>query len=85
MDVLVIRAPEIDDSWAGSREALSACLKQITARSRELIDLRYGEQLSPAQVAERISWTVEAVKVGLSRVRKMLRECVQRRFSVEGL
>ena len=40
--------------------------------------------LLPPQIAARLSWTVDAVHVALARVRKFLRECVQRKVAARG-
>jgi RNA polymerase sigma-70 factor (ECF subfamily) len=60
------------------RDALSRCLERLAPRAREIVDLRYAEQpLSPPEIAERLSWTTNAVHVALARARAFLRECTQ--------
>lgn len=83
LDAVVSAAPEMDDTWEPRREALAECLAGLSPRAQEMIGLRYAESLMPADIAERLSWTVGAVHVALARARKFLRECAQRRLATE--
>jgi len=58
---------------------LRSCLRMLAAPSRELLQLRYDSGLSLREVAQRLRRTEPAVQVALSRVRKWLQECVERR------
>lgn len=80
LDLLAESAPEMDDSWASHREALARCLEQIAPKSRQIIDLRYEEGLRPPCIAQKISWTVEAVHIALTRARHFLRDCVNHKL-----
>jgi DNA-directed RNA polymerase specialized sigma24 family protein len=51
----------------------------LAAPSRELLQLRYDSNLSLREVAQKLRRTEPAVQVALSRVRKWLHECVERR------
>lgn len=66
------------------REALEACLDQLPDKSRRLLDLRYVEELSAADVAREVGSTSGSVRVLLSRVRTALADCIQRRLAAEG-
>jgi RNA polymerase sigma-70 factor (ECF subfamily) len=84
LEALVASADQLDDRWADRREALAHCLEQLAPRAREIIELRYSEEfLSPPEIADRISWSVNAVHVALSRARKFLQDCTRRRLSPE--
>jgi RNA polymerase sigma-70 factor (ECF subfamily) len=83
LDALIGSAEELDDSWAARREALAKCLEQLAPRAREILELRYSEEfLPPPRIASRLSWTVGAVHVALSRARKFLQECTRRRMAI---
>ncbi len=69
-------APELDRRSAALRE----CLKRVPGRAAQLLELRYGESLKPADIADRLPMAVLAVRVALSRVRAALRECIERRL-----
>jgi RNA polymerase sigma-70 factor (ECF subfamily) len=83
MEAVVLAAEEVDDSWAQRKEALAQCIKELAPRAREILELRYSEEfLSPPQIAGRLSWSVGAVHVALSRARKFLQECARRRLAL---
>lgn len=62
------------------REALQACLHKLPGEHRQLVLLRYYEDLEVDQVASRISSTPGAVYRALSRVRLALLECVEKQL-----
>src|SRR5436309_2001473 len=43
LEALIESAEDLDDSWAGRREALAKCLDQLAPRAREILELRYSE------------------------------------------
>lgn len=72
---------DVDDSQEQFRERLNLlenCLQKLPPRSQELIRFRYQEGYLPEKIAPLMGWTVNAVRVGLSRARQSLRECVAR-------
>jgi len=82
----------LDDHWrqtdshdsADMTDALHDCLGELTPRSRELVDLRYSQGLSGAQLADHIGRQVNTVYVTLSRVHKQLADCIRRKLADEG-
>lgn len=60
-------------------EALSECLRRLPGEHRQLVMLRYYEELEVGQIAERVGRTEGAVYRALSRVRMTLMECVQKK------
>ncbi len=77
--MLVASAPT-ETVWEGHQSALAVCVRSLSPRSREITALHYEERLAPADIAQRLAWTVNAVHVALSRVRQQLRLCVERRL-----
>lgn len=65
------------------REALEACLDELPPRSRRLLDLRYVDELSAAEMARETGSTSGSVRVLLSRVRTVLASCIERRLATE--
>jgi len=59
---------------------LKKCLARLSPKAREVINLRYHEEQSPAQIAERLGWSAESAYSVLSRTRTFLRECIQQRM-----
>jgi len=76
-------AHETSQHWPAEEhlQLLAECIKQLTPRAREAVELRYQQSHRPAEIARRIGWTVEAVHVALSRARVTLRDCVTRRLA----
>lgn len=71
------------DRWSHRREALEACLDELPPRSRRLLDLRYVEELSAAEMARETGSTSGSVRVLLSRIRTVLASCIDRRLAME--
>lgn len=71
------------DGRSHRREALEACLEDLPPKSRRLLDLRYVEELSAAQMAQETGTTSGSVRVLLSRVRTVLASCIERRLAME--
>lgn len=72
-------APPVDRR----REALRRCLAALDARTRDLLGLRYGDDLGPEAIAERTRLGLEAVKKSLYRAKGRLAACVERRLAAE--
>ena len=72
------------DQFDEFREALRPCLTTLTANNRNLVERRYFNAMSIAEIAREVDRTVNAVKVALLRSRRHLLECIQRRVVAEG-
>lgn len=73
------------DYWRVRREAVSECLQELPPRSRQLLQLKYEQGLSADGVAETLRQSSAAVLMALSRLRRLLRECAQRKLKAQGL
>ncbi|MCS7470000.1 sigma-70 family RNA polymerase sigma factor [Stieleria sp. ICT_E10.1] len=71
------------DGRSQRREALESCLDELPPRSRRLLDLRYIEERSAAELARETGSTSGSVRVLLSRVRTVLASCIERRLTME--
>jgi RNA polymerase sigma-70 factor (ECF subfamily) len=65
---------------AERRPLLQQCLETLPAHLRELVDLRYGDGLHLDEVADRLQKSVGAVQMIFVRVRRALRDCVDRKL-----
>jgi len=65
-------------SFDGYRQTLAECIRELDTRARRALSLRYGDDLRPAIVAERMEVTPGAARVLLHRARTTLRECIER-------
>jgi len=71
------------DQVSDQREALRSCLGKIVGRRRRVLEMRYGGNLSIADIAHQLSVTGNAVKIILHRVRASLEECIRRQLAQE--
>ncbi len=74
---LAATCSEMEDLLDAQRRRLHNCVERLPGPLRQLIDLRYGERLSLAELAARFRKTVSAVNMTLHRVRRALTDCVQ--------
>lgn len=61
-------------------DALEDCLQSLNGRGREVIDLRYRDNRSRADMAEALGLSKEGVKTLLRRTKELLRDCVERKI-----
>jgi RNA polymerase sigma-70 factor (ECF subfamily) len=83
LDVVSDAFLEDDSEAPADREEASAlrqCLDELTGRKRDLIAMRYEGSASFDEISEYVGSTPAAVQRALSRVRKMLHGCVERRI-----
>lgn len=66
--------------WEQRVAVLRRCLNRLAPRARELVWLRYHGAQMPDQIAAGFGWTVNAVRVALTRARDALRECMRHYF-----
>ncbi len=62
--------------------ALQACLGHLAPRAREMMHLRYHAAQMPEQIASKVGWTVNAVRVALTRARELLRSCMEQQLAL---
>jgi RNA polymerase sigma-70 factor (ECF subfamily) len=70
-------AVELDREDGPYGEAVERCLGKLPARARRLLELRYEDDLRPAEIASRVGAGVNAVTVALHRLREKLRDCIR--------
>ena len=75
---------EIEPEAQDIRRALDTCVERLQDKGKTLVQMRYTDNLMPAQIAERIGMTANAVTVGLHRIRKALSECIRKHTSDKG-
>ena len=83
LDVISDAFLEDDVTAVADREqarALRQCVDELPARKRELVTLRYEGGASFDEISSQLGSTPSAVQRALSRIRKALRGCVQRRM-----
>lgn len=69
---------------AGERSsALEVCLERLPARPRQMVRLRYFDELNSEEIARRINSRSAAVRVALQRIREQLHACVEQQLRTE--
>jgi RNA polymerase sigma-70 factor (ECF subfamily) len=66
------------------REALRNCLERVQGRRREVLELRYRENVKVVDIATRCSMSPSGVSVMLHRVRVELLRCIRHRLFGQG-
>jgi len=69
---------------AARRQALIDCVATLPGNSREMIHLKYEQGLTVDAVADRMKRPYAGIMMALSRVRKALAVCVQKRLRLAG-
>jgi RNA polymerase sigma-70 factor (ECF subfamily) len=59
---------------------LTECLGRLGSRARQIVDGFYRDREPIADIAGRIGWTPNAVKVALAKTRRALADCVERKL-----
>jgi RNA polymerase sigma-70 factor (ECF subfamily) len=75
----VCDAHEQSSCDADRHEALSACLERLPERHRELLRAYYAPEADASAISARWGRSIESVRLTLFRVRRSLRECIDRR------
>jgi RNA polymerase sigma-70 factor (ECF subfamily) len=76
-DIYADMEPEI----SAMHDALESCIERVQGRPRKLLEMRYIRELTPAKIADMTGMNANAVSVMLHRVRRSLRDCIERHLS----
>jgi len=77
IDALAEACTRVQATLSEEKWALEKCLTNVTGRSRQLLQLRYFEDLTPQEISGRVGMTAGAVRIALSRIRSALVACVK--------
>ena len=81
LDVLEQSWSRLDDSDTSVRaEALRKCVDQLPPKARKVLELRYVRNLSGQQLADRLGRKLNTAYVAVSRIHRMLHECIKARL-----
>ena len=79
----------IEDTWSkldhsdtsALTEALRQCVDQLPPTARKVLELRYVGNLTGQRLADRLGRKLNTAYVAVSRVHRMLHECIQARLA----
>jgi len=77
-------APDSENDEAMDRKislALADCIKQLSPKLQQLVDLVYRSGIKPGEAADQVGWQPEAAYVGLSRARRALKKCIEKKVA----
>lgn len=83
MELMVEVAMERSPGISTRSEALRECIKELSESNREFLRIRYAQEQSVKQVAEKTGRTVEGVKSLYYRIRTSLARCIDRKVASE--
>lgn len=81
IDLLHAAGQDEADPFADRRERLPACIAALPEASRQLLALRYEAGLGAKDIAGRVGRTPAAIDMALSRIRRLLRDCIERKIT----
>jgi RNA polymerase sigma-70 factor (ECF subfamily) len=61
--------------------ALETCIDRVSGRPRKVLEMRYIRELTPAKIAAQTGMNANAVAVMLHRIRRALRECIEKQLA----
>lgn len=65
-------------------QALSHCVEKLKPKERDLVNRCYQPGVATKEVAEQLGWPAGTVYKALTRIRRALYECIERRIAMEG-
>ena len=85
VDQLVDAYADVADELPDQAVALKVCIQKLNERGKDIVDMRYQQNLKPAQIADRVGTSPTAITSLLHRIRKSLECCVkQQLIEMEG-
>jgi RNA polymerase sigma-70 factor, ECF subfamily len=77
-----LETAHVDESYEEARlGALRTCLAALQGKARELLELRYGQNLSLKELAERSGIGLSGVGMALNRARAAVSQCIQKKLA----
>jgi RNA polymerase sigma-70 factor (ECF subfamily) len=63
------------------RIALRTCLERVQGRRRQVLEMRYQDNMRVADIASNLGMSADGVSVMLHRIRNVLYECIQKQLA----
>ena len=82
LEQVATEAAEMGDELGDRERLLGDCVDRLKADDRELLRMRYESDSEPAGIADTLGRSVEAIYTALSRVRRKLMDCVDRKIGL---
>lgn len=85
IEILQAAAQDEADAFAARRERLPGCIAALPPASRRMLALRYEAGLGSKDIAARERRTPAAIDMALSRIRRLLRDCIDGKLGTGGV
>ena len=79
LDKLAQNSMDLGETFSARHGFLLDCIAELTERAHQVINMKYAEGRRSREIGERIHRSTQAVDMMLSRIRKTLRECIERK------
>lgn len=73
------------DYWAAHREAIRQCTEELPLNSKKVLALKYEKNHSTADIACCLQKTVASISMQLSRLRKVIGDCSEKKLKALGI
>ena len=85
-DVLeALVASKIDSEAVSAQQAaLRECVNRLTGVTRDILEMRYGQNLKPAAIAKSTGKNIQTIYKIITRAHSALRDCVKERIASQG-
>lgn len=84
VELVAVAFEEVETEQSRIRDYLQECLGKLEGRARQICELRYENDLKPSAIAGLLGMTPNTVAKALQRIREQLRNCIQRRATIDG-
>jgi len=71
-----------DDS--ARQAALRECVNRLQGTTRDILEMRYGQNLKPAAIAKATGKNIQTIYKTITRAHSALRDCITKRLAKEG-
>ena len=77
--------PDADSEAESAKQvALRECVNRLQGVTRNILEMRYGQNLKPAEIAKGTGKNIQTVYKTITRAHTALRDCVNQRLSRDG-
>jgi RNA polymerase sigma-70 factor, ECF subfamily len=70
----------LDNDAKAREQALKMCLENLAPHSKNLLELKYSQHFSFAQMSKQLQKTENSLMMAVSRLRKQLGQCIESRL-----
>ncbi|MEM6260494.1 MAG: sigma-70 family RNA polymerase sigma factor [Planctomycetota bacterium] len=69
---------------SAKQAALRECVNRLQGVTRDILEMRYGQNLKPAAIAKSTGKNIQTIYKSITRAHTVLRDCVNQRLAKDG-